>query len=66
MVKQITYMIWTGAATIDRQGPAGTWRIWMDAADEVVIVEGMTTTAMTALARQINREIREAKKQEVA
>lgn len=36
----------------------------MDAAEEAVIVEGMTTTAMIEFARQINREIREAKEKE--
>lgn len=58
----ITRMSWNGACSIDRQGPAGSWRIQMANADRVHIVEGMTTTDLTEFARQINREIREARK----
>ena len=60
----ITSMRWNGAAVIDRQGPGGSWRIRMVNADRVLIVEGMTDTAMLDFARQINRTVRESKRKE--
>lgn len=57
----ITSMRWNGAAVIDRQGPGGSWRIRMVNSDLVLIVEGMTDTAMLAFARQINRTVKKAK-----
>lgn len=57
----ITRMPWNGDCSIDRQWPAGSWRIQMASADRVHIVEGMTTTAMREFARQINRTLRETK-----
>lgn len=57
----ITRMTWNGDCSIDRQGPAGSWRIQMASADRVHIVEGMTTTAMREFARQINRTLRETR-----
>lgn len=60
----ITRMTWNGDCSIDRQGPAGSWRIQMASADRVHIVEGMTTTALREFARQINRTLRETKETE--
>lgn len=60
---EITRMTWNGDCSIDRQGPAGSWRIWMANADRVHIVEGMTTTAMREFARQINRTLKESKEE---
>lgn len=57
----ISRMCWNGAAVVDRRGPGDSWRIRMTNADQQFVVEGMTTTAMVELARQINRAIREAK-----
>lgn len=60
----ITSMRWNGSCVIDRQGPQGSWRIRMVNADRVLIVEGMTDTAMLDFARQINRTVRESKRKE--
>lgn len=61
----ISRMHWNGDCSIDRQGPAGSWRIHMASADRVHIVEGMTTTVLREFARQINQAIKESQAKEV-